>query len=201
MRIVRFSFPRHNEFATCLVNAEKSCWRSPKSCPGSIVPLFFVSESKERIRTRKLLFVACSLLVVGSAAMAQNKVDTKWNCPKQSAYHKFDVGDVAGHSYMIPRSPVPSVRGKADRHPSTRVSGSHDVLDDGRSREQAARFQDLLQQPSHASVTERANAEDAPVTTSSEYPLISMATPLWSPIPDTSRCLTFQRLELAVVSG
>jgi hypothetical protein len=28
-----------------------------------------------------------------------------------------------------------------------------------------------------------------------------MATPLWSPIPDTSHCLTFQRFELAVVSG
>jgi hypothetical protein len=47
------------------------------------------------------LFVACSLLVLGSAAMAQNKVDTKWHCPKSSAEHKFDVGDVPGHSYLI----------------------------------------------------------------------------------------------------
>jgi hypothetical protein len=36
------------------------------------------------------------------------------------------------------------VRGTANRHPSTRVFGSPVVLDDGRSRKQAARFQDLL---------------------------------------------------------
>jgi len=47
------------------------------------------------------LFVACSVLVFGSAAMAQNKVDTKWHCPKPSAEQEFDVGDVAGHSYWI----------------------------------------------------------------------------------------------------
>jgi len=47
------------------------------------------------------LFVACSLLVFGSAAMAQNKLDTKWHCPKPSTEYKLDVGDVPGHSYMI----------------------------------------------------------------------------------------------------
>jgi hypothetical protein len=50
---------------------------------------------------RILLFVACALLVCGSAAMAQSKVDTKWHCPKQTAEHKLDVGDVSDHSYMI----------------------------------------------------------------------------------------------------
>ena len=50
---------------------------------------------------RKLLLIACSLLVFGSAVMAQNKVDTKWHCPKLSAEHQFDVGDVPGHSYWI----------------------------------------------------------------------------------------------------
>jgi len=47
------------------------------------------------------LFVACSLLVFGSAAMAQNKLNTKWHCPKPSTEYKLDVGDVPGHSYMI----------------------------------------------------------------------------------------------------
>jgi len=50
---------------------------------------------------RKLLFVVFPLLVFGSAAMAQSKVNTKWHCPNQSANHKFDVGDVPDHSYMI----------------------------------------------------------------------------------------------------
>ena len=47
-----------------------------------------------------VLCLALSTCLV-SAAMAQSKVDTKWHCPKQSAEHKFDVGDVPDHSYMI----------------------------------------------------------------------------------------------------
>jgi len=49
---------------------------------------------------RKLLLVAFCLLVFAAAATAE-KIDTKWHCPKQTADHTFDVGDVAGHSYMI----------------------------------------------------------------------------------------------------
>jgi len=49
---------------------------------------------------RKIMLIAFSLLVSGSAAMAQNKVDTKWHCPK-SPDHNFDVGDVPGHSYAL----------------------------------------------------------------------------------------------------
>lgn len=49
---------------------------------------------------RKLVLVALSVLVSGSVAMAQNKVDTKWHCPKQPET-TLDVGDVAGHSYAI----------------------------------------------------------------------------------------------------
>jgi hypothetical protein len=52
----------------------------------------------------------------------------------------------------------PSVCGKANRRRSTRVFASHLVLNDGRSRKQAPRFQDLLQQPSHAYLTRGANA-------------------------------------------
>ena len=50
---------------------------------------------------RKLLFVACSLLVFGSITMAQSKVDTKWQCPIEPVSHTFDVGDVPDHSYVI----------------------------------------------------------------------------------------------------
>jgi hypothetical protein len=49
---------------------------------------------------RKLILVAFAILVSGSAAMAQNKVDTKWHCPK-APDHNLDVGDVAGHSYAL----------------------------------------------------------------------------------------------------
>ena len=98
------------------------------------------------------------------------------------------------------RSPVPSVRGKANRHPSPRVFGSHVVLDDGRSRTQAARFQNLLQQPSHPYLTGRANAGYVRVP-NRKSPLISLATSLPIPISDTKGCLTFQRLGRTAVSG
>ena len=50
---------------------------------------------------RRLLLVALLLLVSGSIAMAQNKIDTKWHCPKPTADNKFDVGDVPEHIYWI----------------------------------------------------------------------------------------------------
>jgi hypothetical protein len=50
---------------------------------------------------RKLLLVAFSLLVSVSVAMAQNKVDTKWHCPKATTEYKLDVGDVPDHLYWI----------------------------------------------------------------------------------------------------
>ena len=82
------------------------------------------------------------------------------------------------------RSAVASVRGKANRDPSARVFGSPVVPDNGRPRKQAARFQDLLQQPSHAYIAGRANAGDSCITTSSQSPLVSMATSLSGPLPD-----------------
>src|SRR5262250_775377 len=98
-------------------------------------------------------------------------------------------------------STVSSVRGKANRHCSTGVSGSHFVLDGGESRKQAARFQDLLQQPSHPYLNGRANAESACVTTNRKSPLLSMATSLSFLISDTSGCVIFRRLSIAPVSG
>src|SRR6516225_3222502 len=87
------------------------------------------------------------------------------------------------------RSTVSSVRGKANRHRSTGVFGSHFVLDCGGSRKQAARFQDLLQQPSHPYLNRRANAESARVTANRKSPLVSMATSLSILISDTSGCV------------
>jgi hypothetical protein len=92
-------------------------------------------------------------------------------------------------------------RGKANRHHAKRVFGSHVVLDDGRSRKQTARLQDLLQQPSHAYLTGRANAGYAPVTTNRQSPLVSMATSLSGPLSDTGGCLISSRFALAAVSG
>src|SRR5438445_588563 len=75
------------------------------------------------------------------------------------------------------------------RHRSTRVFGSNVLQDNCRSREQVARFQDLLQQPSHTYLIERANAGYARVATRRKPPLVSMAATLSGPISDTSGCL------------
>src|SRR5207302_4909347 len=97
------------------------------------------------------------------------------------------------------RPPVPSIRGKSDRPPAAGILRSHVVLDDGRPRKQAARFQDLPQPPSRAYGTGRENAGYAHVTTTSQSPLVSLATTLSSPLSDPGGCLICQRLALAVV--
>ena len=88
------------------------------------------------------------------------------------------------------RSPVPSLRGETNRHHSTRVFRSHLVLDDGRSGKQAARFQELLQPPSHAYRTGGANARSTRVRISRQSPLVSLATSLPILISDANGCLT-----------
>jgi hypothetical protein len=50
----------------------------------------------------------------------------------------------------VPYVPLSHPFVEVNRHRSTGIFGSHFVLDYGRSRKQAARFQDLLQQPSDA---------------------------------------------------
>jgi len=50
---------------------------------------------------QKTLSTVLCILVFGTAAMAQGKVDTKWHCPSVSAPQKYDVGDVPDHSYQI----------------------------------------------------------------------------------------------------
>jgi hypothetical protein len=50
---------------------------------------------------RKLLLIALSVLVSGSIAIAQSKVDTNWHCPKATTENKLDVGDTPDHIYWI----------------------------------------------------------------------------------------------------
>ena len=50
---------------------------------------------------RVRLFAAFCLLMAGSFVIAQDKLETKWNCTKPSEQHSLDVGDVPGHAYVI----------------------------------------------------------------------------------------------------
>ena len=50
---------------------------------------------------RNLVLVALTLLVSGSLALAQSKIDTKWHCPKPEGGAPLEVGDAPDHSYWI----------------------------------------------------------------------------------------------------
>jgi len=52
------------------------------------------------IMQRKLL-VVCSVLVVASPVLAQNKINTTWHCPKAAAAQKMDVGDMPDHTFVL----------------------------------------------------------------------------------------------------
>jgi hypothetical protein len=67
--------------------------------------------------------------------------------------------------------------------------------------EKTARFQDLLQPPPHPSITGRANAGHAPVTTHRQSVLVSLATSLSRPISDTGSCLIFRESRFLRYTG
>ena len=93
------------------------------------------------------LICHCVSFCVGSKCGIEN---LKGPC----AMHGCEVG--IAHGALC--TAVTCVCGPADRHYSARVFGPHIVLDDRRSRKQAARVPELLQQASHAYFTRGPNA-------------------------------------------
>ncbi len=49
----------------------------------------------------KFLLMVLALLVTGSIATAQNKIDTKWHCSKAATEHKLEAGDMPDHALGI----------------------------------------------------------------------------------------------------
>ena len=88
------------------------------------------------------------------------------------------------------RSPVSSFRGVLDRDDSKGVFGSHLILDDCRSRKQAARVPELLQQLSCALLIGGKNTRQEGTTTGRESDVLSMAISLSRLVPDTDRCVS-----------
>jgi len=50
---------------------------------------------------RQIVWVAYALLLFASSMLAQPRIDTKWHCPKVSAFHSLAVGDAPNHNYSI----------------------------------------------------------------------------------------------------
>ena len=141
------------------------------------------------------------------AIRGQRRMPNFLSCDNDSLYrfHQWqanlrilDVTEIKSVPYVPLSHPF---RGEANRHRSTGVFGSHFVLDCRGSRKQAARFQDLLQQPSHPYLNGRANAESACITTNRKSPLVSRATSLSILISDTSGRVIFRTLSIAPASG
>ncbi|MGH9498559.1 MAG: hypothetical protein ACRD3L_05405 [Terriglobales bacterium] len=53
---------------------------------------------------RKLCLMVCSMLVLASLAVAQEKSSSQWNCSKPSEAHSIDVGDRANHTYAVSKT-------------------------------------------------------------------------------------------------
>jgi hypothetical protein len=50
---------------------------------------------------RQIVWVASVLLWFASAALAQNRVDTRWFCQKPSVFYTVAVGDAPNHNFTI----------------------------------------------------------------------------------------------------
>ena len=53
---------------------------------------------------RNFGLIGCSVLVLASLSLAQEKVDSQWKCGKASDDHSIDVGDKANHAYAVSKS-------------------------------------------------------------------------------------------------
>ena len=94
--------------------------------------------------------------------------------------------------------PVSSARGAAARDGSKGVFASHVILDDCRSRKQAAGVPGLFQRLSHASLIGGADTRPERTTIGCESGVLSMAIALSRLVSDTE-CCPDSRLFLAVV--
>jgi hypothetical protein len=61
---------------------------------------------------RKLVLVACSVVLWVTASAAKDKIASQWKCDAKAAMeHSIDVGDQAGHAYYIGQGKCTSDKG------------------------------------------------------------------------------------------
>ena len=60
---------------------------------------------------RTLWLIGCSVLVLASLSLAQEKVNASWNCAKASDDHSIDVGDKANHTYGVNKTTCTATKG------------------------------------------------------------------------------------------
>jgi len=60
----------------------------------------------------KLWLIGCSVLVLASWALAQEKSSSQWTCGKPSDAHSIDVGDSANHAYAVTKTTCTATSGE-----------------------------------------------------------------------------------------
>ncbi len=63
---------------------------------------------------RTLFSLICSLCLFTSMVLGQSKGTIQWNCGKPSDTHSIDVGDQAGHAYVISTFSCTAAKGELD---------------------------------------------------------------------------------------
>ena len=63
---------------------------------------------------RRFCLSACCVLVLASLAMAENSLNSQWNCQKPSDAHSIDVGDQPDHSYAVTKTTCTAAKPEAN---------------------------------------------------------------------------------------
>src|SRR5262245_25303217 len=61
---------------------------------------------------RKSILIVTVALSLATAVAAQGKMSSGWNCEKPSPAHSLDVGDHAGHAYMVDQFKCTATKGE-----------------------------------------------------------------------------------------
>jgi hypothetical protein len=61
---------------------------------------------------RKLWLIGCSVLVLASWSLGQEKSSSQWTCGKASDAKSMDVGDKANHAYAITQTTCTATKGE-----------------------------------------------------------------------------------------
>ena len=79
---------------------------------------------------QKLVWVVCLVFVFAVGVQAQGKIDAQWKCDKAAVAHSIDVGDQAGHAYVVSQTKCSAAKGEIGGTQEKEGTGTefHDVM-------------------------------------------------------------------------
>ncbi len=84
---------------------------------------------------RKLVWAVCLVFVFAVGVQAQGKIDAQWKCGKATVEHSIDVGDQAGHAYVVSQAKCSAAKGEIGGVQEKEGTGTefHDVVGNNHS--------------------------------------------------------------------